>query len=604
MWTWLIALIAGAVAALAGYWPLALRTGWAARASVAARFVIVTLAVALALDAPAAPASRARPFVALDASSSWRRGGDTSAWRAAVREARDVSADSIFLFGDTVRAGAMPAVPGDAASRAQPVVERALAAGRALIVVTDGELVDPEALQSLPSGSQVIVPPRAARADVAITTLEAPSAAVAGDSIDVRVSVAAGAAGSSAGRVRLALDGTVVAEAALEALGAWGERSVPLRVRLGDRAGALVLRASVATSPDAESANDTLGVALDVAPQASVVFVSSSPDADARWIVALLRGAVGLPTRAYLRVAPAQWRVEGSLAPIAEADVRRLVAGAPMVVLHGDTSIFGEPTSAARGALALIAPPREHTGEWYAVSAPPSPLAGALGGVSWDSLPPIEAGPPATGEWTGLMAARARGERPVAIVVGRTTPRRTVVVTASGFSAWRVRSGIPADAFGALWGAAADWLASDRPDVRAARPAAGLVREGDPVRWRRGGVSDTLVRVSLKRRGARNGERATPDTLELRFARDVNEALTAALPAGIYDVRATGGASVLVVNPSAEWVARRPTVVAGAIGSGAAMGEAPGLRTTVWPFVVIVLLLCVEWLLRRRAGLR
>ncbi len=600
----MIALAAGAVAALAGYWPLASRTGWAARASVAARFALVVLAVALVLDAPAASATRARAFVALDASSSWRRGGDTAAWRAAVREARDANADSIFLFGDTVRAAAIPAAPGDAASRVQPVVERALAAGRTLLVVTDGELADPEALQSLPSGSQVLVPARTSRVDAAIQSLEAPSAAVAGDSMDVRVSVTAGAAGSHAGRIRLTLDGAAVAEAALDSLPAWGERAVLLRARLGERAGALVLRASVASAGDAEPANDTLGVAIDVAPQASVVFVSSSPDADARWIIALLRGAVGLPTRAYLRVAPGQWRVEGSLAPIAEADVRRLFAGAPLAVLHGDTAIFGEPTTATRGALALVVPPRERTGESYAVAAPPSPLAGALGGVSWDSLPPIEVGAPAKGEWIGLLAAHARSERPVPVVVGRTTPRRTVVVTATGFSAWRVRSGIPADAFGALWGAAADWLASDRPDVRAARPAAGVVREGDPVRWRRGGTSDTLVRVTLVRRGAKAGERGATDTLELRFAKDVNEALTPALAAGTYDVRTTGGASVLVVNPSAEWVARRPVVVAGAVGSGTAAGEAPGLRTTVWPFVVIVLLLCAEWVLRRRAGLR
>ena len=69
-------------------------------------------------------------------------------------------------------------------------------------------------------------------------------------------------------------------------------------------------------------------------------------------------------------------------------------------------------------------------------------------------------------------------------------------------------------------------------------------------------------------------------------------------------MRVKGGASVLVVNPSGEWVGRRPVVVAGAIGSGPAAGDAPGLRTTAWPFVVIVLLLCAEWILRRRAGLR
>ena len=131
-----------------------------------------------------------------------------------------------------------------------------------------------------------------------------------------------------------------------------------------------------------------------------------------------------------------------------------------------------------------------------------------------------------------------------------------------------------------------------------------MLREGDPVRWRRGSTSDSLVTVMLTRRGAGLAAANARDTVRVRFAREAADALSPALPAGTYDVRARGGDAVLVVNPSAEWVAHRPTAVPGAVGSGIAAGEAPGLRTTVWPFVVIVLLLCVEWVLRRRTGLR
>ncbi|MBI3789501.1 MAG: hypothetical protein HY275_01310, partial [Gemmatimonadetes bacterium] len=46
MWTWSIALIAAIAATLAGYWPLSTRTDWAARASLACRFVAALLAVA------------------------------------------------------------------------------------------------------------------------------------------------------------------------------------------------------------------------------------------------------------------------------------------------------------------------------------------------------------------------------------------------------------------------------------------------------------------------------------------------------------------------------------------------------------------------------
>ena len=70
------------------------------------------------------------------------------------------------------------------------------------------------------------------------------------------------------------------------------------------------------------------------------------------------------------------------------------------------------------------------------------------------------------------------------------------------------------------------------------------------------------------------------------------------------DVRTTGGNSLLVVNPSAELLPRRPTVANGSIGSGAALGAAPRARDFSWLFGLVLVALCTEWLLRRRMGLR
>jgi hypothetical protein len=61
---------------------------------------------------------------------------------------------------------------------------------------------------------------------------------------------------------------------------------------------------------------------------------------------------------------------------------------------------------------------------------------------------------------------------------------------------------------------------------------------------------------------------------------------------------------LLVVNESSELLPRRPTVVAGSIGVGPVLGDSPRVRSFGWLFVLLVVALCGEWLLRRRIGLR
>ncbi|HWJ21037.1 MAG TPA: hypothetical protein VNS52_01690 [Gemmatimonadaceae bacterium] len=575
------------------------------------RVLAGTLLAALLLDAPAGRRHASAPFAALDVSASWLRAGDSAAYGRAVRAVRAARADSIFLTGDSVRSGAPPAAPGDPASRARPAVERALAAGRSLVLVTDGELDDPEALAELPAGSRVEVVTPAPRADLAVISLEAPRASVRGDTIEVRIGLAAGARGSAAGTLQLTLRAVgdaaprVAATVPVDALAPFAERVVTARVPVTVPDGPALIGA-VATAPgDAEPRNDSAAVSLDVAPAAGAVFVSTSPDEDARYAIAMLRGALALPTRAYLRVAPGAWRVEGTLAPVGEAEVRAAVRQAPLVVLHGDTAVFGAPRSAAtsRGALALVVPPRASEGDWYATGAPASPLAPALSGLPWDSLPPLDVGATAPrGEWEGLETRLARrGERRVA-VAGSERPRRVVVVAASGFWRWQFRAGASADAFAAFWGSVFDWLAAERTDARAALPADVLLRAGDPVRWRRGSgaAGDSVVRARLVRRGGPAGG----DSLTLDFRGGATVVESAPLAPGIYDARLPGGDVVLAVNASRELLPRRATVRSGAVGGAPAVGAAPGLRSIGWVYALLVAALCGEWVMRRRLGMR
>jgi hypothetical protein len=159
---------------------------------------------------------------------------------------------------------------------------------------------------------------------------------------------------------------------------------------------------------------------------------------------------------------------------------------------------------------------------------------------------------------------------------------------------------VSADAHAALWGGLFDWLVAERSEDRAASPALQYFREGEPIRWRRGARADTVVSVTVTARRAG----AVPDTLRLSFAASAALAESPPLAAGVYDVQAEGGASLLVVNESLEMVPRRPVLSAGETGGQPSGGERRGARQIAALFVAVVLMLCAEWILRRRLGLR
>lgn len=597
MLIWIFALAAGSALAFVQY-----RFGGAANAPVprALRAVALVIVLALLFDAPGGPSRRVRPYAALDASASWVASGDTALWRRAVRSADSVGADTVLLVGDSARAGRPPAAPADRATRVAPLVERTLGAGRAAVFITDGRVDDPERLADLPAGSRVVALEGAARLDAAVASVDGPSAAVVGDTVEFNTVIAAGGAGSHAGRISLLQGAATVATATVDALAPYEERTVRLHTQIGGAPGARLFRLALATDGDALAANDTLAFILDVARGASAVFVSSAPDEDARYALDVLRGTLAVPTRGYFRVAPGRWVRDGSLSPVTEEEVRRTVAEAPLAILHGDTAVFGAPRPLTHGALALVAPPVQKGDDFYATGAPPSPLLAALGGLPWDSLPPVETGAAARdAEWVAVTARRARrmDERP--LVSGSSKPRRVVVVSAAGLWRWKFRGGRSADAFTAVWGSIFDWLTGDETDARAAHPATAWLRSGEPVRWRRGSPRDSTATVVLRASGGTHA-----DTLRLRFAGETGVAETPPLPPGVYETHTTGGDGLLAVNASAEWLPRRPMVRSGAVGSAPAADRAPRARTLWWLYAIAIAALCAEWILRRKVGLR
>ncbi len=597
MLIWIAALIAGVAAVVLVY---GLKPGSGlALLSAALRLTAVTGLVALILNAALGAARPAPALVALDVSGSWLRDGDSTRFRSALDRARSDANGALLLFGDSMRVDGGTVTPRDDASRVRPAVERAMAEGRPLRIYTDGELEDAEALAPLVGGSSVVVMRAEDGADAAISELRVVRATVGGDTLDVDVALTASVRGGPASRVTLSLGDRVLSTVPVDSIGPYGERVVRSRFPVPNVKGSILLRAALSAPGDRTPANDSLAVAIDVLPGAAAVLVSTAPDYDVRDLATVLRGTVLLPTRGFYRVAPGRWREESSLGNVTEEEVRRAAHEAPLLVLQGDTAVFGEPRNFARGSLMLVVPPSA-SGEWYATGAPASPMATALSGSPWDSLPPLEVSPLAvTGNFEVLETRRARRlERRVA-AIGWERPKRTVLVAASGFWRWRFRGGAPAAAHSAFWGSTIDWLAAERADNRAATPADGAVREGQPIRWRRGSPADTVVTVALVRRGTTES-----DSLTLRFP--TGSLFTESPPRaiGVYDITSRGGASVLVVNPSAEVLPRRPTVVDGEIGTGEALTDAPRLRGIGWIFAIVIVALCIEWIIRRRLGLR
>ena len=494
MLLWTLSLLAGLALAVVTY------GARAPRAVFALRTLATTLAVALLLNAPLTSARPLRPWVALDASASWTA-LDSGAWRAAVRSADSAmraDGDSLLLFGGMLRADSAPALPTDGASRVEPLVEAARALGRPVIVITDGRLSDGEQLADLPIGSAVVVHDGAPRTDLAVAAFDPPRAALIGDSLDLVVLLRAGSGGAGARGLSLTLGGRALGRAAIEPLEAYGEREVTLRVAIqaleGDQRLIAALEAGAAS--DAVTANDSAVATLRVAGTASIALVSTSPDQDVRYALAVLRSTQRSAVRAYQRVAPGQWREGDALRAVPEEVVRRAVEQASLVVLHGDTAYFGPPRRRARGALVLMAP-TEGEDDLYAMSAGDSPLRAALGDLPWEALPPLSVGAVIRGTFLpALQARRARRGEDRTIVALEEGPPRVVVVSAAGFWRWRTRGGAPAEAFDALWGSIFDWVTTSARDAAAGADAPRLASElvPGPATVRSGPVGTAPVR--------------------------------------------------------------------------------------------------------------
>ena len=193
-----------------------------------------------------------------------------------------------------------------------------------------------------------------------------------------------------------------------------------------------------------------------------------------------------------------------------------------------------------------------------------------------------------------------------ALVLSEGGRDRKVIVLASGFWRWAARDGDGRDVYRRLWSGVAGWLLASDPRSAApeVRPDRWVTPRGEAVRWWIPGTPTDTVHLQV-----RDDTLVVTDTL-VSAARSV---VTGVLPPGRYTFRArsvsgsVGEGRFDVTARSDELLPRAaaPEVPSGTVSPRfAAEGGSGPLRTRAWPYLLILALLSLEWVGRRRVGLR
>ena len=651
--SWLAWLIAAAAAfTLAGYlYRFRELPGRGRGVLIALRGAVLALLLLLLFDPSlAGPAGAgAERLVLLDASSSMALpapAGAGSRWAAALERARSAGADDLLLFGDAPRAarlaGIDTAAPRDTRSRLLPALQAAAQSGaRRVTLITDARLDDAEEVARWLPRLGLSVDLEDVGGDVAngaITRVSAPSWVETGHPLDIEFEVMAVGAGPDSLAVRVLREGVEAGRARIARPGPGRFASGSVRVVAGPADSSRWVRYTVALDPgDDAAADDARHVYLDVSAQpAGVTLVSFQPDWEPRFLFPVLERALGLPVRAFMRMGP-EW-VELGAAPRAghragEADVLESVARAQLVVVHGADEhapgAFTEALVAARRILVFPAGTGRFPGlplpltspiaaDWYVSGQiPSSPIASALAGLDIESVPPLFAlriPDEPEDAWAALNVNRARRGATYAIAIGRHDgPRRWVAALGQGYWRWSLKGGESRATYERLWSAIGGWLLEESmtPGVEPLEPVDRILEPGSAVRWVSPGTHPDSLRLQI----ADSAGTAVADTV-LKTA-GADSAATPALPPGRYRYSAavfgpggTGEAtgeftveSATTENIRASAADRLNAPLSEMRASARRAGARP-LHAVAWPWIALILLLCAEWILRRRWGLR
>jgi hypothetical protein len=356
---------------------------------------------------------------------------------------------------------------------------------------------------------------------------------------------------------------------------------------------------------DTEPRDDSRLFSIDVSLEPAAVLFASPPDWEARFLARTLSDVARMPVKVFVETEPGRWRDAVTLAPVSTTELTRAGQGARLVILTGEQQDRSRAFVASRNAARLFWPGAGQAGDWYVDRPPASPIAGALSGVAWDSLPPASAAGPAAAHDSGTVVvltarlARRGAARPI-VVLEQTESRREATITAAGLWRWAFRGGASEQAYRSLVAALVDWLLGGE---RGAGSRERVIVESIEVpnglplvwRWAATGAPQSLA-ITL-----RAADTTRTDTLHF----DAAGRAELLLPPGVYRYSVSGGPEqgvVAVETYSDEWRPRVPVLTAQP-GEATARVASVGLRDRWWLFVLVIAALAAEWTLRRRQGL-
>jgi len=570
-----------------------------------------------------------------------RSSDGTSAWEAASQRAADLEDDGwlVVTFGSEGDAPGVegPAEPVETSTLLAPALHRAAEAGvRSVRVLSDLRLEDQvavrAALASLPldvaferSGGAVV--------NAGVSGLDVPDLVRPEGSVTAEVEVHA--SGGDSLTVRVFEEELPVAQLRVPAPSPGLRARVQVDLPTPVATGRVRYSASVAVDGDGFPSDDGFVHYASVGHQeGALVLVSLRPDWEPRYLLPVLQEVTGLPALGYLRVGPDTFVPMGRAldrgAPLDAASVRRAADDAALLVLHGldaradawaralasrPVRRILAPADAEGAMLAGISTGEPEEGEWYAsADVPTSPVAGALSGLGLQALPPLSGvllpDDPARVRGALLVQLRGAGSPEAAIHLEDRGDGRAAVVLASGLWRWAARED-GREAYRRVWSGVAGWLLADQTaSASEVRPASWVVARGEPVAW--SVPADTVPRRLIVT--SADSASGPADSVVVDTVVSSGPVSTGVLPPGPcrYRVVSEGGDTLGegrfdVAAATAEMtpVPEEPAPADGASATGAA-AEASGvpLRTRPWPYLLVIVLLCGEWIGRRRSGLR
>ncbi len=601
---WLTAaLLAGAAAAFYVY-VVRERLGPAALGLALLRTAAFAALLLLLVNAVRTRRVERAPTVLLDASLSLQATGGR--WTTALDTARSLAgrAGTVWRMAD----GLLPfdtTEPEGGRSLVGPAL-RAVTARGPVVIVTDGELEDVAALPAdLREATTVVLVPRDTVPDVALTEVAVDRLVTPGDTVHLML--------------ELATWGTLPDTMATLEVRAAGRRLLQTRLRLppapgrGRRALALppgalrpgthVLEVQVTAAGDREPRDDVRLRLVTVSATPTIVLVASPPDWESRFLARELQSIVPAGVRAYAEPVPGRWLDVSTQRAVPASRVTGAAGAAALVVVRGTwrppaggRARWDWPGEAGAARTAVV-------GDWYVRGqVPGSPLAAALSGFEWDSLPPLTSVLPqavAPRAWA-VLAARAgrRGaERPV--LVGTDSGSARVLTTlADGWWRWAHRGGAAREAYRGLVAAGVDWLLGSTARARGgAVVVSDVVPRGVPVTfaWRGDGPAPAVLAVELE-----GADSAVARVLPL----DPAGVAELRLPPGTYRwrVRPADASGWTVVESYSSEFHPGPVVAAWQAAAVAPRGV-EGAREAWWIFAVALVALLTEWAWRTRRGL-